>query len=84
MAQYIAEVKASARKSDEVKHLVGKKVAVYPETAKPIPTINDTQFKVVPLDAKGDHLKRDVRICASHLHPLDEKTAEVLKPQTST
>ena len=78
MAKYIAKVKSSAKRSDEVRHLAGQEVFILPETIKWISAIKDYQFKVLPANAEGAHLGRDIRLCASHLRPLDDDAKFIL------
>ena len=85
MAKYIAKVKSSVRRSDEVRHLAGKEVIILPETMTWILPSGDFkgdyQFKVIPTNTEGAILDRDIRLCASHLKPLDEDAEFILNTE---
>jgi hypothetical protein len=81
MSDYIARIKPSAGQSAEARHLVGKKVEILPDTAKPIEAINDVQFKVVPVDSVSQP-RGDIRICAKHLEPMSEQARQILNTKT--
>jgi len=88
MADYIAKVKSSARRSDEVAYLAGQEVFILPETRRWIPPTGDFsgdyQFRVIPANAKGARLDIEVTLCAKHLTPLNKDARFVLSTEPPT
>ena len=78
---YLARVRESAGKSDfsEARLLVGKRVTILPETRKFIPQLETLQFRVIPVESTNQNMDVDIRFCARHLEPLNEKTRLLLE-----